>query len=361
MPSNINVIVIDDSALVRQVITEIIKTDKSINLLYTASDPIFALDKMKDNWPDVIILDVEMPRMDGITFLKKIMSEKPTPVIICSTLTQENSETTMQALSAGAVDIITKPQIGLKNFLTESSLKLLDSIKGAAISNVKQINSYISIQSKSTTSSLQNIDKHVLNVNQISQISTTQKIVAIGTSTGGTVALEFILTRLDSGCPGIAIVQHMPEKFTKAFSDRLNKLCRIEVKEAENGDQLVPGRALIAPGNYHMSVKRSGAQYFVEVHDGPLISRHRPSVDVLFRSFSKNVGKNGIAMILTGMGDDGAVGMKDMHDSGVITYAQNEESCIVFGMPKEAIKKGGVSKVVDLKDIPEIITKLKSA
>lgn len=357
MTSNkIGVVVIDDSALVRQVVTEIIKSDKEMNLLFTAADPLFALEKMKSTWPDVIILDIEMPRMDGITFLRKIMSEKPTPVVICSTLTLENSEETMRALSLGAVDIITKPQVGIKNFLTESTNRFLDVIKGAAKSNIQQLSIL--------TSRTQNSSKNPENTQRIPAgqitIGTTEKVVAIGTSTGGTIALEYILTRLDVTCPGIVIVQHMPEKFTKAFSDRLNGLSEIEVREASNGDRIGPGKALIAPGNFHMSVKKSGAQYFVEVHDGPLISRHRPSVDVLFRSFARNVGKNGIAFIMTGMGDDGAVGMKEMFENGVLTFAQNEESCVVFGMPKEAIRKGGVSKIIDLKEIPEIISKIRT-
>ena len=350
----INIALIDDSALVRQVITEIIKSEKSFNLLFTASDPIFAIEKMKANWPDVIILDIEMPRMDGITFLKKIMSEHPTPVVVCSTLTLEHSETTMNALASGAVDIITKPQLGLKNFLNESSNRLIDAIQGAAKSNVKRIISITELNQKKNEKPIQHSTFTSVKLN------TTEKLVAIGTSTGGTIALEYILTRLDNPCPGIVIVQHMPEKFTKAFADRLNNLCSIEVKEAQDGDRIVPGRALIAPGNYHMSVKRNGAQYIVEVHDGPLVSRHRPSVDVLFRSFARNVGMNGIALILTGMGDDGAGGMRDMFDAGVLTFAQNEESCVVFGMPKEAIRRGGVNKIIDLSEIPQIISNLKN-
>lgn len=356
MTSNkIDVVVVDDSALVRQVISEIIKSDRDLNLLFTAADPIFALDKMKTGWPDVIILDIEMPRMDGITFLRKIMSERPTPVVICSTLTLENSEETMKALSLGAVDIITKPQVGIKNFLTESTNRFLDVIRGAAGSNIQQI-SVLTSKNLNPTKTSTSPRSNTGNIT----IGTTDKVVAIGTSTGGTIALEYILTRLDINCPGIVIVQHMPEKFTKAFSDRLNNISEIEVLEASNGDRIGPGKALIAPGNFHMSVKKSGAQYFVEVHDGPLVSRHRPSVDVLFRSFARNVGKNGVAFILTGMGDDGAIGMKEMYECGVITYAQNEESCVVFGMPKEAIKKGGVNKIVDLKEIPELISKIRT-
>jgi two-component system, chemotaxis family, protein-glutamate methylesterase/glutaminase len=350
----INVVVVDDSALVRQVLTEIIKTDNELNLLYTASDPLFALDKMKTQWPDVIILDVEMPRMDGITFLKKIMQERPTPIIICSTLTFENSETTMEALSSGAVEIITKPQVGLKNFLTDSANRLLDAIKAASSSNLSQVSKYAKANhTKSVIIPSTNEPQKPRPTG--TQLNTTDKIVAIGTSTGGTIALEFILTKLAPSCPGIVIVQHMPEKFTKAFADRLNSISSIEIKEAQNGDRVTPGKALIAPGNFHMALKRSGAQYFVEIQDGPLVSRHRPSVDVLFRSVAKNAGKNAIGIIMTGMGDDGASGIKEMKDVGIFTYAQNEESCVVFGMPKEAIKRGGINKIVDLNEIPNIV------
>jgi two-component system, chemotaxis family, protein-glutamate methylesterase/glutaminase len=350
--AKIRVAVIDDSALVRQVVSEIIKSDSDMEVIFTASDPVFAYDKMsKNNWPDVIVLDVEMPRMDGITFLKKLMGERPTPTIICSSLTQRNSETTMQALSAGAVDIIAKPQIGLKDFLTESAIQFREAIKAAANSNVSRMTKYIKPK--------ENFPLGFSKPKQTSeqQLTTTDKIVAIGTSTGGTIALEYVLTRLDVNCPGIIIVQHMPEKFTRAFADRLDKICKIEVKEASNQDRVTPGKALIAPGNFHMTLKRSGAQYFVEVQDGPLVSRHRPSVDVLFRSVAKNAGKNAIGIIMTGMGDDGANGMKDMHDAGISTFAQNEESCVVFGMPKEAIKKNAVDRVLSLEEIPGVILK----
>lgn len=346
----IKVAVIDDSALVRQVVSEIIKTDSDMEVLFTASDPIFAYEKMTKNWPDVIVLDVEMPRMDGISFLRKLMGERPTPTIICSSLTQKNSETTMQALSAGAVDIIAKPQIGLKDFLTESGIQFRESIKAAARSNVSRLNKYIKTKD---TGQFPTVIKSKVHTD----LTTTDKIVAIGTSTGGTIALEYILTRLDVNCPGIIIVQHMPEKFTRAFAERLDRICKIEVKEASNQDRVTPGKALIAPGNFHMTLKRSGAQYFVEVQDGPLVSRHRPSVDVLFRSVAKNGGKNAIGIIMTGMGDDGASGMKEMHDVGITTYAQNEESSVVFGMPKEAIKKNAVDKVVSLEEIPGVILK----
>lgn len=373
----INVMVIDDSALVRQVLGEIIKSDKQLNLLFTASDPIFAQEKMKKEWPDVIILDVEMPRMDGITFLKKIMSERPTPIIICSTLTQKNTETAMLAMSAGAVEIVAKPHLGLKNFLSESSQMMIDSIKAAALSNRKKlgfkktnfsptVNKIQTIPTSKTTlfpkKEQQTIQLQPISQNTPSSLgfTTTDKVIAIGTSTGGTVALEYILTELNANSPGIVIVQHMPEKFTEAFANRLNTLSKLNVKEAKNMDRVVPGVALIAPGNKHMVLKRSGTQFHVEVQDGPLISRHRPSVDVLFKSVAKSAGRNAVGIIMTGMGNDGANGMKEMFDAGAITYAQDEESCVVFGMPKEAIKLGGVKEVVSLNNVPKIIEKYRS-
>lgn len=345
--SKIKVGIIDDSALVRQVITQIVKADSQLDVLFTASDPIFAMEKMKkEGWPDVIILDIEMPRMDGLTFLKKIMEERPTPVIICSTLAPKDSEIYFQALSLGASEVIAKPQIGIKDFLNESALEFQRIIREASKVNLK------------TYEKFHSVSKQTLPLPKaVKDFSTTDKIVAIGTSTGGTVALEYILERLDVNCPGIVIVQHMPEKFTKAFAERLNKICKIEVKEAENMDRVVRGRALIAPGNFHLTLKKSGAQYYVEVVDGPLVNRHKPSVNVLFRSVAKHAGKNAIGIIMTGMGDDGADGMKEMHDAGVYTYAQNEESCVVFGMPKEAIKRNAVDQVVSLEEIPQIISK----
>lgn len=352
----IKVAVVDDSALVRQVFSEIIKEESDFELIFTASDPLFALDKMRNNWPDVIILDVEMPRMDGITFLRKIMQERPTPIIICSTLTQANSPTLMQALQNGAVDVFTKPSVGLKDFLSDSKRLFIDAIRAASVSNLKKLN----IKNYNPVTKIPS-DGDITKTKQIvNNLTTTEKIVAIGTSTGGTIALEYILTQLQGNCPGIVIVQHMPEKFTAAFADRLNKLSKIEVKEAEDKDRVLPGLALIAPGNKHMSLKRSGAQYHVEISDGPLVSRHRPSVDVLFRSVAKHASSNAVGIIMTGMGDDGANGLKEMHDHGAYTIAQNEESCVVFGMPKEAIKKNAVDKIVGLEEIPNLIMKYRT-
>ena len=343
----IRVLVVDDSAVVRQVMLDVLGRSPEIKVIGTASDPIFAMQKMNQEWPDVITLDVEMPRMDGITFLKKIMAEHPTPVVICSSLTEKGAETTMQALSAGAVSIITKPKMGVKQFLTDASNDLVSAVKAAAQANLRRVAMPL-VAAK--------LSADVMLPGGISAMAqTTERIVAIGTSTGGTQALEAILTRLPRVCPGIVIVQHMPEKFTAAFAERLDGLCDLEVREAKNGDRVIPGRALIAPGGRHMLLKRSGAQYIVEVVDGPLVSRHKPSVDVLFRSVAKYAGKNATGIIMTGMGDDGAHGMKEMFDAGAHTIAQDEATCVVFGMPKEAIKVQGVREVLPLENLPRAI------
>ncbi len=343
----IRVLVVDDSAVVRQVMLDVLGRSPEIKVIGTASDPIFAMQKMNQEWPDVITLDVEMPRMDGITFLKKIMAEHPTPVVICSSLTEKGAETTMQALSAGAVSIITKPKMGVKQFLTDASNDLVSAVKAAAQANLRRVAMPL-VAAK--------LSADVMLPGGISAMAqTTERIVAIGTSTGGTQALEAILTRLPRVCPGIVIVQHMPEKFTAAFAERLDGLCDLEVREAKNGDRVIPGRALIAPGGRHMLLKRSGAQYIVEVVDGPLVSRHKPSVDVLFRSVAKYAGKNATGIIMTGMGDDGAHGMKEMFDAGAHTIAQDEATCVVFGMPKEAIKLQGVREVLPLENLPRAI------
>ena len=349
----ITVAIIDDSAVVRKVLTSIIDHDPGLELLHSAADPIFAMEKMKKDWPDVIILDVEMPRMDGITFLKKIMSEHPTPVVMCSTLTESGAQTTMQAMAAGAVDIINKPKVGLKNFLEESSAVFGSVIRAAAVARVSKLKTPIK---KKTPSEKLSADAVLEATTPRAMSKTTEKVVAIGTSTGGTNALEYLLTALPKSAPGIVIVQHMPEKFTAAFSDRLNKVCKITVKEAKHGDPILPGHALIAPGGQHMVLKRSGARYFVDVVDGPLVSRHRPSVDVLFRSVANTAGKNSLGIIMTGMGDDGAAGLLEMHNSGASTLGQNEESCVVYGMPKEAFKRGAVDKELPLESLPKAIT-----
>ena len=346
----IRVLLVDDSAVVRQVLQSILDSEPDIEVIGAASDPIFALEKLTREWPDVIVLDVEMPRMDGITFLKKIMSEHPTPVVICSSLTEKGAETTVQALSAGAVEIITKPQIGLKRFLQESSGELVAAVRAASHANVRRLSNAPLMK----TPAKLNADAILPPANH-AMAQTTERIVAIGTSTGGTQALEVVLTALPRVCPGIVIVQHMPEKFTASFAARLNGLSQIEVREAKNNDRVIPGCALIAPGGKHMLLKRSGAYYHVEVVEGPLVNRHRPSVDVLFRSVAKFAGKNATGIIMTGMGDDGARGLKEMFDAGAATVAQDEASCVVFGMPKEAIKLGGAKRIMPLTEIHRAI------
>ncbi|AVS96526.1 chemotaxis response regulator protein-glutamate methylesterase [Paracidovorax avenae] len=347
----IQVIVVDDSAVVRQVLTGLLGEAPGIEVLHAAADPLLAMERMKHQWPDVILLDVEMPRMDGITFLRKIMAERPTPVVICSTLTEKGARTTMEALAAGAVAIVTKPRLGLKSFLTESADELVATVRAAARANVRRLARQPAAPAMAPPLGKNTADAILPPGAGRAMAQTTERVVAIGTSTGGTQALEEVLTALPRVCPGIVIVQHMPEKFTAAFASRLDGLCRIAVKEAENNDRVVPGRALIAPGGKHMLLRRSGAQYHVEVLDGPLVNRHRPSVDVLFRSVAKCAGANAHGIIMTGMGDDGAAGLLEMHQAGARTTAQDEESCVVFGMPKEAIKRGGVDKVLPLSAI----------
>lgn len=346
---NTKVLLVDDSAVVRQVLQGILDREPDMKVVGAASDPIFALEKLNHTWPDVIVLDVEMPRMDGITFLKKIMNEHPTPVVICSTLTEKGAETTMQAMSAGAVEIITKPKVGLKAFLQESAGDLVNAVRAAAQSNVKQVTKS-TIPRREVAAKL-SADVILAPAGSHAMAQTTEHLVAIGTSTGGTQALERVLTELPRVSPGIVIVQHMPEKFTACFADRLNGLCEIEVREAKNNDRVIPGLALIAPGGKHMMLRRSGAYYYVDVVDGPLVNRHRPSVDVLFRSVAKYAGRNATGIIMTGMGDDGARGLKEMLDAGASTLAQDEASCVVFGMPKEAIKLGAAERVVSLGEV----------
>ena len=337
--SRIKVMVVDDSAVVRQVVAGLLADDPGIEVIAAVADPILAIARMKVQWPDVFVLDIEMPRMDGITFLKKIMAERPTPVVICSTLTEKGAQTSLAALSAGAVAIITKPKIGLKQFLVDASDDLVTAVKAAARANVKRLQV---VERLTADAILPASDRYS------AMLQTTERVVALGTSTGGTQALEVVLTALPRVTPGIVIVQHMPEKFTAEFANRLNSLCQITVKEAQNNDRVVPGCALIAPGGRHMLLRRTGAQYFVEVLDGPLVNRHRPSVDVLFRSVAKCAGANALGVIMTGMGDDGAAGLAEMRKTGARTLAQDEESCVVYGMPKEAIKRGGVERSVPL-------------
>ncbi len=342
----IKVLIVDDSAIVRQTLSEILSSDKEIEVVGTAADPFYAVEKIKTLVPDVITLDVEMPRMDGITFLQKIMSQHPIPVVMVSSLTEKGSETALKALEYGAVEIVQKPKLGVSQFLEESRLMLCDTVKAAAGAKLKQLRVTQAIEPKLSADAVLSLPK------SRAMLETTEKIVLIGASTGGTEALRVFLETLPHDAPGMAIVQHMPEHFTSTFAQRLDSLCRVSVKEAENGDSILRGTALIAPGNKHMLVKRSGARYYVDIKDGPLVSRHRPSVDVLFRSGARYAGKNSVGIIMTGMGDDGAKGIAEIKEAGGKTIAQDEESCVVFGMPKEAIKTGAVDKIVPLEKIP---------
>ncbi len=345
--NKIRVLVVDDSAVVRQTMKEILESDPGIEVIDTAADPYIAAEKIKKEVPDVITLDVEMPRMDGITFLHKLMTQHPVPVVMCSSLTEEGAETTMRALEYGAVDIITKPKLGIQQFIEESRIRICDSVKAAAQARL----SNLSLRGKLRPTEKLSADAIMPRPKGNAMIRTTEKIVAVGASTGGTEALRVFLEMMPKDAPGIAIVQHMPENFTRAFAARLNGICEIEVKEAENNDTILRGRALIAPGNRHMLIKRSGARYYVEVKDGPLVSRHRPSVDVLFRSAAQYSGANTVGVIMTGMGDDGARGMLEMKEAGAFNIAQDEKSCVVFGMPNEAIKLGAVDRVLNLDSI----------
>ncbi|TWI62112.1 two-component system chemotaxis response regulator CheB [Pseudoduganella lurida] len=360
--NTINVLVVDDSAVVRKVVGEMLAAAPGIRLLHAVSDPLLAIERMKQQWPDVIVLDVEMPRMDGITFLKRIMAERPTPVIICSTLTERGAETTLAAMAAGAVAVIEKPKLGLKDFLNDSADELIAAVRAAATVNVRRLGLRAAAAAPLAPAPAKLTADAILAPagEARTPLQTTERVVAIGTSTGGTQALEEVLTALPRVTPGIVIVQHMPEKFTAAFAARLDTLCQIQVLEAKHGDRVLPGRALIAPGGKHMLLRRDGAQYCVDVIDGPLVNRHRPSVDVLFRSVAKNAGANALGIIMTGMGDDGAAGLLEMRKAGARTVAQDEESCVVYGMPKEAVKRGAVEKTVTLKAIDkEILQQLQ--
>ena len=341
--NTIKVMLVDDSALVRRVLGEVLTSDPQIEVIAAAQDPFVAAQKLRQQVPDVIILDVEMPRMDGLTFLQKLMSQHPVPVIVCSTLVEKGAETTLKALEYGAVDIIQKPRLGTRQFLEESKVLLTDAVKAAAKAKPQRTAARMH-----TVAPKLSADAVLDEPSGRAMVRTTDEVVVIGASTGGTEAVRAVLEALPQDAPGIVVVQHMPEGFTRSFAQRLDTLCRITVREAADGDSVLRGHALIAPGNRHTLLKRSGARYYVEVRDGPLVSRHRPSVDVLFRSAARYAGKNAIGVILTGMGDDGATGMKEMHEAGARTIAQDEATSVVYGMPKEAAERGGVDRVLPL-------------
>ena len=369
-----SIMIVDDSAVVRRALQTIL--EQSYSEIELAVDPIFAQKKMKRKWPDIIILDIEMPRMDGLTFLKEIMSTRPTPVIMCSTLATEGSAPTIEALSLGAFAIVTKPQLGVKGFLEgEGGREILEAVAAACNADVKKTMLPIipKIKLKTKAREIESTNKSdeiepTISLDEFNSLEqnlsaskssfshlTTDKIIAIGTSTGGTQALEYVLKRLPKDLPGIVVVQHMPKQFTKAFADRLNNVCGLEIKEAEDGDRIRAGIVLIAPGGKHLQVVLSGAQYIAKVVNGPPVNRHRPSVDVLFKSVANFAGRNALGVIMTGMGDDGAQGLLEMKKLGANTCAQNEESCVVFGMPREAIKLNAHNEIKDLSEIPDFI------
>ncbi len=353
MAEKIKVMIVDDSAVVRQTLMDILSSDPQIEVIATASDPFVAAARLKEQIPDVITLDVEMPRMDGLTFLQKLMSQHPIPVVMCSSLAGGGTDTALKALEYGAVEIITKPRLGTKQFLEEARVVICDKVKAAARARLRKLSQRSIAAGPKLTA-----DAVLPKARSKAMLETTGKVVVVGASTGGTEALRVFLEMLPEDVPGIVIVQHMPEHFTASFAGRLDSLCRISVKAAADGDSVLRGRALIAPGNRHCLLKRSGARYFVEIKDGPLVSRHRPSVDVLFRSTARYAGPNAVGVIMTGMGDDGAKGMLEMKEAGARTCAQDEASCVVFGMPNEAIKLGAAESVVPLDRIAREVLRL---
>jgi two-component system chemotaxis response regulator CheB len=349
----VRVLIVDDSAVVRQVLSAVLNRDPRVTVMGSVSDPIFAMQKMNQDWPDVVVLDIEMPRMDGITFLKKLMSVRPTPVVVCSTLTEKGAQTTMQAMSAGAVAVVTKPKAGLKGFLESDEGDVVQAVLAAANANMRSARAASALRTPAMAGAPLSAGRP--SASPAAMATTTDRIVAIGTSTGGTQALEVVLPALPRTVPGIVIVQHMPVKFTAAFAERMNTHCQIEVAEAKDGDRVLPGRALVAPGGKHMSVRRDGAQYRVQVQDGPPVNRHKPSVDVLFRTVAECAGANALGIIMTGMGDDGARGLKQMRDAGARTLGQDEATCVVYGMPKVAMELGATQREVPLVSISQVI------
>ena len=346
-PKKVHVLIVDGSALVRQTLSDVLSSDPDIEVIGTACDPFVAAEKIRERIPDVITLDIEMPFTDGLTFLQKIMAYHLIPVVICSSLAEEGAQSTVRALQYGAVDIITQPRMGSRRYIEESRVTLCQVVKAAAGARV-QARTRRTVQPKLTADS-------VLSRSTGAMIETTGKIVAIGASTGGTEALKVLLEALPPDCAGMVIVQHMPALFTRAFAERLDSLCQISVKEAETNDTVIRGRALIAPGNHHLLLRRCGARYYVEIKEGPLVCRHRPSVDVLFRSAARYAGQNAVGVIMTGMGDDGANGLLEMKQAGAFTLAQDEESCVVFGMPQEAIKRNAVDRILPLEALADAV------
>ncbi len=351
MTNKIRVLIVDDSASVRQTMASILEEDPAIEVMGTAADPFSAARRIQEEVPDVMTLDVEMPRMDGITFLRKLMVQCPIPVVMCSSLTEEGSDTLLQAMEAGAVDVILKPRVGVADHLAEHHLQIRDVVKAAARAKVRGRTTTRNFSSDAPPKKL-TADVMLPPPDSKPMSRTTEMVVCMGASTGGTEALREVLEALPANSPGIVIVQHMPEHFTRAFAQRLNGLCQVGVKEAVDGDPVLRGHVLIAPGGgKHTMLERQGARYYVSVRDGPLVSRHRPSVDVLFRSAARAAGANAVGILMTGMGDDGARGLLEMRQAGARTFAQDEATSVVFGMPKEAIARGAAERVISLGNI----------
>ncbi|TKC89244.1 chemotaxis response regulator protein-glutamate methylesterase [Trinickia terrae] len=342
----IKVLCVDDSALIRSLMTEIINSQPDMTVVATAPDPLVARDLIKQHNPDVLTLDVEMPRMDGLDFLEKLMRLRPMPVVMVSSLTERGSEITLRALELGAVDFVTKPKVGIRDGMLDYAEKLADKVRAAARARVRQAASAPQAAAGAGAAAAP-VHAPMLN----NPLVSTEKLIIIGASTGGTEAIREVLVPLPPDAPAVLIAQHMPPGFTKSFAQRLNGLCRISVKEAEHGERVLPGHAYIAPGHAHLLLARSGANYIAHLSDDPPVNRHRPSVDVLFRSAAQHAGKNAVGVILTGMGKDGAAGLLDMRNSGAYTLAQDEASCVVFGMPREAIAMGGADEVASLSEM----------
>ena len=349
-PRKIRALIVDDSALIRRLLTEIINSQKDMEAVGAAPDPIAAREMIRALNPDVLTLDVEMPKMDGLDFLEKLMRLRPMPVVMVSTLTERGSDITLRALELGAVDFVSKPKMDIANTMAEYTLEITDKIRAAAAAKLKQAPRVAAT------------DRVAEGLPALSnRIASTEKLIIIGASTGGTEAIKEVLIRLPPDSPGILVTQHMPEGFTKSFADRLNKLCRIAVKEADDGERVLPGHAYIAPGHSHLLLRRSGANYMTQLSQSAPVNRHRPSVDVLFHSAAECAGRNAVGVILTGMGKDGAHGMREMHEAGAYTFAQDEHTCVVFGMPREAVAAGGVDEILPLGDIArKVLVRLNS-
>lgn len=338
----INVLIVDDSAFVREVLTKIISENEEFTVIAAVPDPYKAVEILNKEKIDVITLDLEMPKMDGLTFLEKMMNQKPMPVVVCSSIAEEGSDNAIKALELGAVEVITKPKFGLKDFFTDEKERLYESLRSASKTNLGILKT--NLKKLPQTNIRKTTSNHLLS-------QTTNKVIAIGASTGGTIAIRDILSKLPKTCTGIVITQHMPEGFTKSFSNTLNLECEIDVKECEDDDKIIMGQAIIAKGNSHLKVERSGAYYRCKISNDSIVNRHRPSVDVMFNSIAESVGKNALGILLTGMGKDGALGLKAIKDAGGETIAQNEASCVVYGMPKAAVDMGAAKQILNLDEI----------